>query len=142
MALADELRVWFERDIRFASWDENVLVREFGAERAEVRFYTDTNEYLFTITVVESDQDPVFDAEVTPRKTRAGQETSRSRSLLPPGKYRLDGRTWRRVMGMILGLEIVRIQRREIAQKDTLVSGTPANEEVAEKPRRAKRAQA
>lgn len=114
MASIDELRNWFERDLRFASWDENVDVDAADVTRTEVRFFTDTNEYTLTIHA-EGDGEPAFDATVRPRKPRAGQTAVRSRRLLPAGRVRLNERTWRRILAGIVGLELVRVHRRQAA---------------------------
>ena len=111
MAIIDEFKSWFERDIRGATWDENVKVDESDPEKIEIRFYTDTNEYAFAISTLESEA-PIFDAVVTPRKARAGQADARGRPMIPSGKFRLNEKMWRRILGNIVGLELVRVQQR------------------------------
>jgi hypothetical protein len=112
MAVIDELKALFERDVRFATWDENVKVDESDPNNIDVRFYTDTNEYMLTISIL-ADGDHNLDLSVRPRKARAGQAPGKPRRILPTAHHRLDARTWRRMIGNIVGLELVRVQKRD-----------------------------
>jgi hypothetical protein len=115
MAAVDKFKAWFERDIRGATWDDNVVVDETDPEKAVVIFYTDTNEYTFMISFASPDV-PQIEATVKPRKARAGQSVPRERNLFA-GRLRMNERVWLRIMGTIVGLELVRIQRRSEADK-------------------------
>jgi hypothetical protein len=111
MAAIDLLKGWFERDLKFATWDANVHVDDRDPNKTDVHFYTDTNEY--TLTLIPAGDDQAFvDATVTSRKARAGQSVARRRRLLPPGRTRLSERLWRSLLAMVVGLELVRVQRR------------------------------
>lgn len=137
MAFLDELRIWFERDLRAASWDENVRIDDADPDRVELRFYTDTNEYTLTITA-EGDEVPFVDATVSPRKARAGQDRRRTRRLLAPGRNRLNERAWRRLLGGIVGHELVRVHRRGATEAADEAEENPISPAaVAPKPRRA-----
>jgi hypothetical protein len=128
MASIDDLRAWFERDLRFATWDENVKVDDSDPNHVDVRFYTDTNEYTVTI-FTESDGQTYLDAAVKSRKARAGQTTARVRRLLPVRQSRLNERVWRRVLGGIIGLELVRVHHgAAVAQPDEGDEPGPAEE--------------
>jgi hypothetical protein len=122
MASIDQLKAWFERDLRFATWGENVLVADCGAGKTEIRFYTDTNEYAL-ILLDEAGGAPSIDATVRSRKPRAGLGTSRMRRLFAGGRYRLSERAWRRILGSIVGLELVRVHRRDPAEPAGPVEG-------------------
>lgn len=111
MAAVDLLKGWFERDLKFATWDANVRIDDDDPNRIDVHFYTDINEYTLTLTPVGGDQ-AFVDATVTSRKARAGESMARRRRLLPPGRTRLSERLWRTLLSMIVGLELVRVQRR------------------------------
>jgi hypothetical protein len=116
MASIEQLKAWFERDLRFATWDENTLVTKTGPNQTEIRFYTDINEYVLTL-LAEDDETASIDATVRARKSRAGEAASRSRRLLAPGRNHLNERVWRRILGSIVGLELVRVHRREPAER-------------------------
>ena len=115
MALTDQLKAWFERDVRFATWDENVKVDDSDPNSIDVRFYTDNNEYILAVSAAEDGGEPYIDVTVNARKPRAGQTAVRTRRILPAGRGRLDAGTWRRLIGSVVGLELVRVQRRESA---------------------------
>lgn len=115
MASTDELKSWFERDLKFAAWDENVKVDDSNPNRTEISFYTDTNEYLLTI-LSQGDDRPHIDATVKSRKPRAGQTAARLRRLLPASRTPLSERAWRRILGSIVGLELVRVHRSEAVE--------------------------
>jgi hypothetical protein len=112
MAAIDDLKAWFEHDIRFATWDENVKVDDSNPNKIDVRLYTETNEYQFTILTEGDDRGPYINIEavVRARKPRAGQAASRVRRLLSAGLNRPNLQTWRRILGGIVGLELVRVQ--------------------------------
>jgi hypothetical protein len=111
MAAIDVIKGWFERDLRFATWDANVCVDDRDPNKMDVHFYTDTNQY--TLTIIPAGADRVFvDAIVTSRKARPGQSVARRRRLLPSGRTRLTERLWHNILGTIVGLELVRVQRR------------------------------
>jgi hypothetical protein len=116
MAAIDELKSWFARDLKFATWDENVKVDDSDPNKIEIRFYTDTNEYLLTILPQGADP-PHIDATAKSRKPRAGQIAPRLRRLLPVGRTPLSARAWRRIVGGIVGLELVRVHRSEAPEK-------------------------
>jgi hypothetical protein len=116
MASIDRLRAWFERDLRFATWDENVLVNDPRSGKIEIRLYTDTNEYTLVL-VDKGDDTSSIDATVRSRKPRAGQQTARVRHLFAEGRYLLNEQTWRRILGCIVGLELVRVQRRDPGER-------------------------
>jgi hypothetical protein len=121
MAILEDLRTWFERDIRFATWGENVKVVESQPDNFEVLFYTDTNEYRLTL-VTEGDDPPRLDATVRSRKPRAGLTTSRVRPLFPARPGQSNERIWRRILGAIVGLELVRVHRQEAGEAGELAS--------------------
>ena len=125
MAVIDELKALFERDVRFATWDENVKVDDSDPNNTDVRFYTDTNEYLLTISIF-ADGDHNLDLSVKPRKARAGQVAGKPRRILPAAHQRLDARTWRRMIGTIVGLELVRVQKRDPADPASENAKEPA----------------
>jgi hypothetical protein len=106
MAAIDDLKEWFEVELRGASWDRNVQVDDSDPANIDVRFYTDVNEYNLTIT--EGADGAVMDAWVTARKARAGQPEARSRHL---SRTPLNQRTWRRLLSAVVSTELVRIQR-------------------------------
>ncbi len=108
MAIIDDLKSWFERDIRGATWDDNVKVDDSDPEKIDVRFYTDTNEYILTIFPNGEDV-PLVDSLVRPRKARAGLNVVPERNLLAGGQIRLTEGAWRRILFRIVGLELVRI---------------------------------
>ena len=108
MAAIDDLKEWFEFDLRGASWDRNVKVDDSDPANIDVRFYTDVNEYHLAIT--EDDDGAFIDAWVTSRKPRAGQPEARSRHL---SRTPLNQRTWRRLVNSIVSTELVRIQRQD-----------------------------
>jgi hypothetical protein len=116
MAAIDELKEWFQRDVKFATWDDNVSVDDADPSRIGISFFTDTNEYLLTI-LLQGDDPPHIDATVKSRKPRAGQTTSRLRRVLPASRIQLSRRAWRRILGGIVGLELVRVQRGEAAAR-------------------------
>jgi hypothetical protein len=115
MASIDQLKAWFERDLRFATWDENVLVEHTGTGATEIRLYTDTNEYAL-ILVDDGAGALLADAMVRSRKPRAGLQDARMRRLLAEGRHQLNERVWRRILGCIVGLELVRVHRRDPAR--------------------------
>jgi hypothetical protein len=129
MAVIEELKALFERDIRFATWDDNVQVDSPDSNSTNVRFYTDNNEYILTFSVVPPEEEPYLSVTVRARKPRAGQAVARARAVLPPGHDRLNARTWRRLIGIILGLELVRIQRRDPIANVDLERAPPAPSE-------------
>jgi hypothetical protein len=116
MASIDELKSWFERDLKFATWDENVSVDESDPKKFEVKFYTETNEYSLAV-LPQGDDSPHIDATVKSRKPRAGQASPRVRRLLPVGRTPLNERAWRRILGAIVGLELVRVHRSDPAER-------------------------
>lgn len=116
MAVIDDLRSWFERDLRFASWDENVKTDIHQADKLDIRFYTETNEYLLAISVSGPDGLEV-EATAKPRKARAGQDTTSVRPLLA-SRRPLNEATWRRILARIVGLELVRVHRDKVERSD------------------------
>ena len=118
MATVEELKGWFERDLKSASWDENVEVDDSDPNNVTIRLYTQTNEY--TLKVVPRDEGiPRLNCTVRPRKPRAGLPAAAPRPLLrnPQFPNRLNERTWRRLLGAIVGFELVRVHRPETAAK-------------------------
>jgi len=115
MALIDEVKALFENDVKFGDWSENAKVDDANPNKIEIRFYTDSNEYVLTVSTAEDNREPVADAIVNARKPRAGETAVRSRRIWPAGQRRLNMRTWHRLMASIFGLELVRVQRRESA---------------------------
>jgi hypothetical protein len=133
MAILEDLRIWFERDIRFATWGENVKVVESQPDNFEVLFYTDTNEYRLTL-VTEGDDPPRLDATVRSRKPRAGLTTSRVRPLFPARPGQSNERIWRRILGAIVGLELVRVHRQEAGEAGELAAGEGAERRRRNRP--------
>ena len=125
MAELDDLKAWFERDIRSATWAENVKVDESQPDKIEVSFYTDTNEYRLAF-VTEGDKAPRLDATVRSRKPRAGQTTSRVRPLVAVRPDQSNERIWRRILGAIVGLELVRVHRQEASDQAEQAIGAEA----------------
>jgi hypothetical protein len=117
MASIEQLKAWFERDLRFATWGENAFVENLDPNKVEIRLYTDTNEYTLTLVTESADDSPLIDATVRSRKPRAGETALRMRRLLAPGRNHLTERVWRRVLGSIVGLELVRVHRREAPER-------------------------
>jgi len=118
MATVEELKGWFERDLKSASWDENVEFDDSDPNNVTIRLYTQTNEY--TLKVVPRDEGiPRLNCTVRSRKPRAGLPAAAARPLLrnPQLPNRLNERTWRRLLGAIVGFELVRVHRPETAQK-------------------------
>jgi hypothetical protein len=113
MAAIDDLRAWFEHDIRSSTWDENVKVDDSDPSRVDIRFYTETNEYQLIIFTEGDERAPYVNIEgfVRARKPRAGQTSPRVRRLLRTGLNQPNQRTWRRILGTIVGLELVRVHR-------------------------------
>jgi hypothetical protein len=118
MASLDDLKAWFERDVQFASWNNNVRVDQADPRTWLVRFYTDTNEYCLRITE-RDDGTGRINGTVRSRKPRAGLSGSRARPLLPEAPLRLNEWTWRRTLAAIVGAELVRVHRREPVEADT-----------------------
>ena len=116
MAAIDDLKEWFEVDLRAASWDRNVTVDDSDPANIDVRFYTDVNEYKLTIT---EDHDGAFiEAAAVSRKARAGQSEARSRHLpLSVGRTPLNQRAWRRLLNAVVANELVRVQRPDALEK-------------------------
>jgi hypothetical protein len=114
MASIDDLKTWFERDLKFATWDENIQVDEFEEKKIAIKFYTDVNEYMLEAEQ-RDDGDVLVSGMARSRKPRAGMTTSRVRHLLPAPKP-LNAHVWRRILGAIVGLELVRVRRRETAE--------------------------
>jgi hypothetical protein len=116
MAAIDDLREWFELDLRAASWERNVTVDDSDPANIDVRFYTDVNEYRLTIT---EDSDGAFiEAAATSRKARAGQSEARSRHIpLSVGRTPLNQRAWRRLLNAVVANELVRVQRQDVLEK-------------------------
>ena len=118
MATIEELKGWFERDIKSASWDENVEFDESDPGNLTIRIYTQTNEY--TLRVVAREEGIArLNCTVRSRKPRAGMPAAAPRQLLrnPQFPNRLNERTWRRLLGAIVGFELVRVHRPETAAK-------------------------
>src|SRR5262245_52932502 len=126
MATIDDLKTWFERDIKFATWEENVQVENSDPAKLELRLYTDTNEYLITITPQEEDS-PRIDCSAKSRKSRPGINSPRVRQVLGGRPRRLNERVWRRILGAIVGVELVRVHRPDATEK-----GSPETEERTE----------
>lgn len=118
MAAIEDLRAWFERDIPFGSWENNVQVEETNPGTWRVRFYTDVNEYCLRLAEREDGIARVH-GTVRSRKPRAGLPNARVRGLLPDAPIRLNERTWRRILAAIVGLELVRVHRRDRAEAET-----------------------
>jgi len=116
MAAIDDLKEWFELDLRAASWDRNVTVDDSDPANIDIRFYTDVNEYQLTIT---EDHDGAFiEATAISRKARAGQSEARSRHLpLSVGRTPFNQRAWRRLLNAVVTNELVRIQRQDMPEK-------------------------
>jgi hypothetical protein len=129
MAVIDGLKTWFERDVKFATWAENVRVHETDAGAAEIHLYTDTNEYVLTVTL-QDEEEPRVACTVQPRKARAGLSSTRARQLLRGQNRRLSERVWHRVLASIVGMELVRVHRPEPEAAE--VSGEPVAEASAE----------
>jgi hypothetical protein len=110
MAAIDDLKTWFDRDIKFATWAENVRVDDSDPGQLEVRFYTDTNEYVLTITPLETETFRV-ECVARARKPRAGLSAPRTRPLLRGPRHRLNERVWHRILAAIVGMELVRVHR-------------------------------
>ncbi|HVH76260.1 MAG TPA: hypothetical protein VM755_15205 [Stellaceae bacterium] len=118
MATVEELKGWFERDLKSAGWDENVEFDDSDPNNVTIRLYTQTNEY--TLKVVPRDEGiPRLNCTVKSRKPRAGLPAAAPRPLLrnPQFPNRLNERTWRRLLGAIVGFELVRVHRPETAEK-------------------------
>ncbi len=118
MASIDDLETWFERDIKFATWAENVRIDEADPGKLEIRLYTDTNEYLLTVT-------PTGRGIASHRLRGTGKE-GESRAAEPAGasvaagpNLRLNERVWRRILGAIVGMELVRVHRREVPERSS-----------------------
>ena len=118
MASIDDLEAWFERDIKFATWAESVRIDEADPGKLEIRLYTDTNEYLLTVTR-QDEELPRIDCVVRARKARAGLPNPRVRALLRGPNLRLNERVWRRILGAIVGMELVRVHRREVPERSS-----------------------
>ncbi|HXU21611.1 MAG TPA: hypothetical protein VN788_13590 [Verrucomicrobiae bacterium] len=109
MAAVDQLKLLFDRDLKFARWEENAKIESSDPNNVDVRLFTETNEYQF---VIENGGTGVPQVTVTvrPRKPRAGQRETRKRHLLTLPQP-LNEITWRRVLARIVGLELVRVQQ-------------------------------
>ena len=116
MATIDDLKAWFERDIRFATWDENVQTESGDGKRINLKFYTDINEYAISIEVQE-DGNAQISGTAKSRKARPGLAESRVRQLVRKPAKPLTPGVWRRLLGAIVGLELVRVRRREAAEQ-------------------------
>jgi hypothetical protein len=112
MASIEDLKTWFERDLKFAKWDENVQVETSDEKKICIKFYTDVNEYSLTAEL-RDDGNVYLSGTASSRKPRAGMTASRVRRLLPAPPKPLNARIWRRLLGAIVGLELVRVHRRE-----------------------------
>jgi hypothetical protein len=118
MATIDDLKGWFERDLKSAGWDENVEFDDSDPNNVTIRLYTQTNEY--TLKVVPREEGiPRLNCTVRSRKARAGLPPATPRQLLrnPQFPNRLNERTWRRLLGAIVGFELVRVHREGKAEK-------------------------
>ncbi len=116
MAAIDVLKGLFERDLKHAAWGRDVKVDDSDPKRIDVRFYTETNEYSLVL-VPETEDRILIEATVRSRKARAGEATQKSRRLLRGNSIRLSDRVWRRFLGGIVGLELVRVHRRGKAEE-------------------------
>jgi hypothetical protein len=114
MATIDDLKEWFERDVKFATWEENVRVEASAAETV-VRLYTDINEYVLTIS--PQGEGALLDCAVRSRKARAGLAEPRFRPLWNGQRRQLAEWSWRRLLGAIVGLELVRVHRPAAAER-------------------------
>ncbi len=124
MASIKDLKAWFDRDLKFAKWDESILVENSKEEEIAVRFYTNVNEYMLEAQQRE-DGHVYVSGTARSRKPRAGMTTSRVRQLLPTPRP-LNAHVWRRILGAILGLELVRLHRKEAAQPAAEASAAPS----------------
>ncbi len=129
MATIEDLKGWFARDIKFAEWDENVELDESDPNSAVIRFYTATNEYALKI-VPREEGIPRLNCTVRSRKPRAGMPAASPRPLMrnPQFPNRLNERTWKRLLGAIVGFELVRVHRREKAAKTAELEGPGGSE--------------
>ena len=118
MATVEELKGWFERDLKSASWDENVEFDDSDPNNVTIRLYTQTNEYALRV-VPREEGIPRLNCTVRSRKPRAGLPAAQPRQLLrnPQFPNRLNERTWRRLLGAIVGFELVRVHRADKAEK-------------------------
>jgi hypothetical protein len=116
MAAIDDLHNWFEADLKLANWDQNVKISESDPNVIDVRFYTDVNEYVLTIT--EESDGPFIDAFVKSRKARAGQDVARARHIpLSMGRAPFTQRIWRKLLNSIVAIEFVRVQHQDAFEK-------------------------
>src|SRR3569833_1976598 len=116
MAAIDDLKEWFELDLRAVSWDRHVAVDDSDPANIAVSFFTDVNEYKLTIS--EDDNGAFIEASATSRKARAGQSQARSRHLvLSVGRTPLNQRAWRRLLNAVVASALVRVQRQDVLEK-------------------------
>lgn len=116
MASIDDLKSWFERDIKLATWAENVRFDAVDTGKLEIHLYTNTNEYILTVTG-QNEEMPAVECAVQARKARAGLPSPRVRRLLRGRNHRLNERVWHRILGAIVGTELVRVHRPEMREE-------------------------
>jgi hypothetical protein len=117
MASIDDLKAWFQRDLRFATWSENVQVNDATEKKLSIKFYTDVNEYMVNAEL-RDDGNVYIIGLAKSRKPRAGHAVSRVRHLLPEPAKELNPRIWRRLLGAVVGLELVRVHRRDAPDQE------------------------
>lgn len=124
MALLDDLKTRFERDVKGATWIENVHLAD-GSDpgTVEVRLFTNTNQYLLTFSSQEGELR--VDCQMQARKARAGLPSPRLRRLLPGRTHRFNEKTWRQILAAIVGMELVRVHRRERAESSGEMTSEP-----------------
>jgi hypothetical protein len=120
-----DLKVWFERDIRYAQWDRDVeIVYDQQADVLRIRLYTETNSYMITAST-EYGRD-YLGCIAWSRKARAGEQSARGNDL-PDGPLVED--TWHSILAAIVGYELVKIHRDQCQQPaaaSSAISGVPA----------------
>jgi hypothetical protein len=110
----DKLKHMFDRDVRYAKWggDVKIIEHSFSAEKGErvkIELYTETNCYSIT-AITGPNRRTYLGCGASTRKPRSGEDWTR-RNDLPDGPF--NEKTWRNILGAIVGYELVKIQNQE-----------------------------
>jgi len=116
MADVKDLMKWFDRDVRYARWGENVEVVE-NWTRGEgdheeyyfsIRLYTDINSYRISACTGPQPGRTYLGCIASSRKPRAGEDWNRGNDLLDGP---LTEETWHGILADIVGYELVKVHR-------------------------------
>jgi len=129
MVSVNDVQKWFE-ELRYANWKDNVDVKEDSANgclgqpsKFSLRFnvYTDNNKYRISAQYDASKNLSYLGCIAESRKPRAGEENCRGNDL-PDGK--LNKETWNRILGAIVGYELVKVHKEKSVNSPQIVHTT------------------